>query len=157
METQNKQRKYDEKGTVSCPDRLSLFNQILVFNYKLQIYLLKIFTHLFFICLTFFNCLFNYRKCQNRNTNIFASTPVASLIKVEKRDTRLCYVCLKTNIKYHLSTKYDLTDYYYYRYKYTQTKQNYRLKAHENFFLSFLPLKILPIGNLIFWIFLYVQ
>lgn len=38
METKNKQRKYDEKGTVSCPDWLSLFNQILVFDYKLQIY-----------------------------------------------------------------------------------------------------------------------
>lgn len=158
METKNKQRKYDEKGTVSCSDWLSLFNQILVFDYKLQIYQLKIFTHLF-LSLTFFKCLFNYRKFQNRNTNFFASTQVASLIKVEKRDTRLCYVCLKTNIKYHLSTKYDLTDRenYYIIIGTSIHKQNYRLKAHEIFFLSFSPLKILPIGNIIFWIFLYVQ
>lgn len=58
METQNKQRKYDEKGTVSCPDWLSLFNQILVFDFKLQIYYLKIFTHLFLFVLHFLNvCL----------------------------------------------------------------------------------------------------
>lgn len=58
METQNKQRKYDEKGTVSRPDWLSLFNQILVFDFKLQIFKLKIFTHLFLFVLHFLSvCL----------------------------------------------------------------------------------------------------
>lgn len=48
---------------------------------------------------------------------------VVSLIKVEKCDICLCYVCLKINIKYYLLMKYDLIDYYYYyRYKYIYMK-----------------------------------
>lgn len=35
---------------------------------------------------------------------------VVSLIKVEKCDICLCYVCLKINIKYYLLMKYDLID-----------------------------------------------